>query len=143
MRPHVPTSVALARLLNEAPQDHVTLAWLLGGLQNRSFGFLMLLLALLGLVPGTGVFIGVLLAFPAVQMILGRESPTLSRILASGCISTRHLAGLAARAIPLFERMEALIRPLSLLKNVKGLETGSRVEIGMRILVNRMEHWYR
>jgi hypothetical protein len=71
----------------------------------------MLLLALFVLVPGTGMFIGILLAFPAVQMILGRESPTFPRILASRCIPTRHLARLAARAIPLFERMEVLIRP--------------------------------
>ena len=59
VQPHVPTSAALAQLLNEAPQDRVTLAWLLGRLQKRSFGLLMLLLALLGLVPGAGVFIGV------------------------------------------------------------------------------------
>jgi hypothetical protein len=103
--------VALAQLVNEAPRDHVSLAWLMGRLQKRSFGLVMLLLALVGLVPGMGIFIGTLLAFPAVQMILGRESPTLPRFLACRSISTRHVARLAVRAIPLFKRMEALIRP--------------------------------
>jgi hypothetical protein len=48
VQPHVPTSVALAQLVNEAPQD-VSLGWLSGRLQKRSFGLLMLLLALVGL----------------------------------------------------------------------------------------------
>jgi hypothetical protein len=108
---HVPTSVILAQLLDEAPRDYVSLAWLIGRFQKRSFGLVMLLLALVGLVPGTGIFIGVLLAFPAAQMLLGRETPTLPRFLATRRIATRHIARLATRTIALFRRMEALIRP--------------------------------
>jgi hypothetical protein len=111
VQPHVPTSVALAQLLNEAPRDHVSLAWLIGRLQKRSFGLLMLLLALLGLAPGVATLSGFLLAFPAIQMILGRESPTLPRFLATRSISTGLFVRWSARAIPLFKRMEALIRP--------------------------------
>jgi hypothetical protein len=108
---HVPTSVALVQLLNEAPRDHVSLAWLIGHLQKRSFGLLMLFLALLDLAPGIATFTGFLLAFPAVQMILGRDCPTLPRFLAARSISTRHIARWAARAIPLFKRMEKFIHP--------------------------------
>jgi hypothetical protein len=108
---HVPTSVILAQLLDEAPRDYVSLAWLIGRFQKRSFGLVMLLLALVGLVPGTGIFIGVLLAFPAAQMLLGRETPTLPRFLATRRIATRHIARLATRTIALFRRIEALIRP--------------------------------
>jgi hypothetical protein len=111
VQPYVPTSVALAQLLDEAPQDYVSLGWLLNRLATRSFGLGMLLLALVGLAPGLSMFVGILLAFPAVQMILGQESPTLPRFLASRRISTGHIARLAARVIPLFARMEALIRP--------------------------------
>src|SRR5689334_9013579 len=89
---HVPTSVVLARLLAEAPPDYVSLAWLMGRLQERSFGLVMLLLALVSLLPGAGILAGILLAFPAIQMILGRESPSLPRFLASRRISTRHIA---------------------------------------------------
>lgn len=111
MQRHVPTSVILAQLLDEAPRDYVSLAWLIGRFQKRSFGLVMLLLALVGLVPGTGIFIGVLLAFPAAQMLLGRETPTFPRFLATRRIATRHIARLATRTIALFRRMEALIRP--------------------------------
>jgi len=111
MRHHVPTSVVLTQLLAEAPPDHVNLAWLIGHLQQRSFGLVMLLLALVSLLPGAGILAGVLLGFPAVQMILGRESPSLPRFLASWRISTRHIAGLGVRAVPLLKRMEAVIHP--------------------------------
>ena len=42
----VPTSVVLQRLHEEAPTDHFTLGWLMGSLHERSFGIIMLLLAL-------------------------------------------------------------------------------------------------
>ena len=111
VRPRVPTSAVLARLLAEAPPDYVSLAWLVDRLQARSFGLVMLLLALVSLLPGAGILAGILLAFPAVQMMLGRESPSIPRFLASRRIPTRHIAGLAARAVPLLERLEAVIRP--------------------------------
>ncbi|MGP0089852.1 MAG: exopolysaccharide biosynthesis protein [Xanthobacteraceae bacterium] len=111
MQPYVPTSVALAQVLDEAPQDYVSLDWLLSRLAKRSFGLGMLLLALVGLAPGLSLFVGILLAFPAVQMILGHESPTLPGFLASRRIPTGQIARLAARFIPVFARMESLIRP--------------------------------
>ena len=111
MQPRVPTSIALAQLLDEAPPDHVSLAWLIGRLEKRSFGLLMLLLALLSLAPGLATFTGLVLVFPAIQMLLGRESPTLPRFVAIRSVSTQRFAGWAAQAIPLFERMEAIIRP--------------------------------
>ena len=39
---HVPTSVVLERLLDDAPADRVTLEWLLASLRERSFGIVML-----------------------------------------------------------------------------------------------------
>ena len=111
MQAHVPTSVVLAQLLEDLPQDRVNLAWLIGRLERRSFGLLMLLLALLGLAPGVATVTGVLLIFPAVQMMLGRENATLPRFVAARSISARHFVRWSARVIPLFERMETLIRP--------------------------------
>jgi hypothetical protein len=101
----------LAQLLTEAPPDYASLAWLIGRLQTRSFDVVMLLLALVSLLPGAGILAGILLGFPAVQIILGRESPSLPRFLGSRRISTRHIAGLAARTVSLLERMEALVHP--------------------------------
>jgi len=105
------TSVVLAQLLTEALPDRVSLAWLIGRLQKRSCGLVMLVFALVSLLPGAGILAGILLGFPAVQMILGRESPSLPRFLGCRRISTRRIAGLAARTISLLERMEALVHP--------------------------------
>jgi hypothetical protein len=70
----------------------LTIAWLIGSLHKRSFGLVMLLIALVGLVPGVSVFIGILLGFPALQMILGQESPSLPRFIALRCIPTPKIA---------------------------------------------------
>jgi hypothetical protein len=107
----VATSAVLAQLLEDLPSDHVSFAWLIHRLQKRSFGLVMLLMALVGLVPGVGFLIGVLVAFPASQMILGRDSPTIPRFLASRTIASRHIAHWVGRIIPHFKRMELLVRP--------------------------------
>lgn len=111
MTGRLPTSVVLNDLLEEAPGDHVTLAWVMGRLQERSFGLVMLLLALIALVPGLSSFIGVLLTVPAVQMILARHNPVLPRFVAERRLQTRRLASLIARILPVLRRIETLIRP--------------------------------
>jgi hypothetical protein len=110
-QPRVATSAVLAQLLKDLPADHVSFAWLIRRLQKRSFGLVMLLMALVGLMPGVGFLIGVLVAFPASQMILGHDSPTVPRFLASRTIASRHIARWAGRIIPLFKHMELLVRP--------------------------------
>jgi hypothetical protein len=110
-RAHVPTSAVLERLLADAPTDQVSLAWVLGRLRGRAFGFIMLLMGLVGLAPGASLFMGILLAFPAFQMILARESPALPRFIVRRTIATPQVARLARRAIPVFRRMELFIRP--------------------------------
>jgi hypothetical protein len=107
----VPTSVVLEALLEDAPADYVTIAWLIGSLHKRSFGLVMLLIALVGLVPGIGIFIGILLGFPALQMILGQESPSLPRFIALRRVPTPKIARLVRRTIPMLKRLETIIHP--------------------------------
>lgn len=111
MKARVPTSVVLEELLKDAPPDHVTIAWLMGSLRERSFGVVMLLMALVALVPGASTFIGVLLSVPGFQMILARQNPVLPRFVACRRLPTRRLARLIGRAVPLLRRIERLIRP--------------------------------
>lgn len=111
MTMHVPTSVMLGELLTESPPDDVTLAWLVGRLRERSFALVMLLMALVGLVPGASTFIGVLLAIPAAQMILARDRPGLPRFIASRRVATVRLARLLHRIIPPLQRLERFIHP--------------------------------
>ena len=108
---HVPTSVVLEKLLDDAAPDRVTLLWLTSGLRKRSFGLLMLLMALVALIPGVSILMAILLGFLAVQMILARERPGLPRFIASRNIPIRPLASLIHRIVPLLRRMEKLIHP--------------------------------
>jgi hypothetical protein len=111
MTPHVPTSTILAKILDEAPPDSVTLGWFIGNLQERSFGVVMLLLALLGLVPGVSPIMGVLLAIVAVQMMLDHPNPVLPRFIASRKLSTKRIAALIQRLVPWLRRLERFVHP--------------------------------
>ena len=65
----------LQRLHDEAPANHFTLAWLMHSLRKRSFGIIMLLLALVAIAPGLSIVAGPLLMIPAFQMIAGKPAP--------------------------------------------------------------------
>ena len=73
-----PTSAVLDGLLGPEAPERVTLGWLMDRLGDRSFGVVLLLLALLGLLPGVSAVAGVLLTVPAVQMIMARPRCRLS-----------------------------------------------------------------
>ena len=108
---HGPTSIVLENLLRKAPSDHVTLAWLLGELRERSFGFVMLVMALVALIPGGSTFVGFLLAYPAIQMIMARPGPTLPEFIARRRVSTARIAAVVRRTTAVLKRIERFIRP--------------------------------
>ena len=109
--PHIPTSTVLQELLLKAPADFVTLEWLIGELRERSFGFVLLLMALVALIPGGSTFIGVFLLYPAVQMIMTRQAPALPRFVAGRRISTQRLTVVIRRAAVALKHAERFIRP--------------------------------
>src|SRR6187401_2039711 len=94
------TSVLLQRLHDEEPADHFTLGWLMGSLRTRSFGIVMLLLALVATAPGISIVAGLLLMIPACQMLTGQPAPIFPRWIATHPFPTRHLAALIQRAVP-------------------------------------------
>lgn len=103
--------MALRHLLEQAPTDHVSLGWIMDRLHERSFGLVILLLAVTALVPGLSIIAALLLVIPAVQMILAWDRPALPRFLASRRLPTRQLSRVIIRLVPLLQRMERLIRP--------------------------------
>ena len=111
MEMRVPTSVVLESLLHDAPTDRVTLNWIVDRLQARSFGIVILLVALVALLPGASPFMAILLAIPAIQMILARPAPVLPRIIAARSISTARLAPLVKRVARVLKWMERVVRP--------------------------------
>ena len=111
MSARLPTSMVLNELLGEAPAECVTLNWLMGRLGERSFGIVLLILGLLGLVPGASAFVGVLLAPPALQMILARPGPSFPRRVAGRPFPTWQLAGVVRRAVPVLRYLEKFVEP--------------------------------
>jgi hypothetical protein len=101
----------LQRLHDEAPTDHFTLGWLMGRLRRRSFGIIMLLLALVAMAPGVSIIAGLLLMIPAFQMIAGQPAPIFPRRIAARPLPTRHLAALVQRAVPVLRYLEKAIHP--------------------------------
>jgi hypothetical protein len=107
----VPTSVVLARLIHNAPAGHVTLTWLMDHLQTRSFGIILLLLGVCGLLPGVSPIAGLVLFIPAFQMIRAHQAPVFPRRVAEQPIATDKLADMLMRIIPALRYLERFIRP--------------------------------
>jgi hypothetical protein len=108
---HVPTSLVLQDLLDEAPADHFTLDWLISSLPERSFGIVMLLLAVLAMVPVGSIVPGLLLVILAAQMTAGRQGPVFPRRIAARPLPTRHLVRMGRQPILVLKYLERVIRP--------------------------------
>ncbi len=109
--PRVPTSEILKKLLDEAEGDTVTLDWIVEGLRDRSFGIIMLLIAVVGLLPGVSPVAGIFLLLPAIQMIKAHKGPVLPRRIANRRLSKEKLERLIRRTVPVLRFMERFVRP--------------------------------
>lgn len=107
----LPTSVILERLLDEAEGETITLEWIVASLRDRSFGIIMVLISLVGLVPGIATVAGLLLAVPAVQMLLAHSGPVLPGFIAKREVSRKKFERLVVRLIPVLRWMERFVRP--------------------------------
>jgi hypothetical protein len=110
-RTPVLASVVLQRLHDEVPPGHFTLGWLMDSLQKRSFGIIMLLLALVAIAPGISIAAGILLMIPAFQMIADKPAPAFPRRIANHGLPTKRLADLVQRCLPGLRYLETAIRP--------------------------------
>ena len=107
----VPVTATLMELVNNLPGEHFTIEWLLGRLDRRSFGIILLVMALVAMVPGISMLIGPLLAIPAFEMILGRSGPSFPRRIAVYPLRSSALAGIVRRALPLLAGLEKIVHP--------------------------------
>lgn len=111
MTTRIPTSALLDGLLRDADAERVTLRWLVDRLGDRSFGLVMLLLALLGAMPGASAVVAPLLAILAVQMMLGHAGPVFPRRVAERSVRTEGLARTLGRAVPVLRAIEGFFHP--------------------------------
>jgi hypothetical protein len=106
----VHSSDLLKRLIDEAPRETVDLDWLLGHLKKRAFGVLLLILAIAILVPGLGIVSSIAIAFPAVEMMLGRDRPALPLFLTKRSFASQRFINWAKRALPVLRAVERISR---------------------------------
>ena len=106
-----PTSELLAGLLGHETPARVTLGCLLDGLGDRSFGVVLLVLALLALLPGVSAVAGMVLMVPAFQMVLGRRGAVFPRRVAARRFEAERLARVVRRVVPALRFLERFIRP--------------------------------
>jgi hypothetical protein len=111
MSARAPISAVLSDMLAAAGTDHLTLDWLLRRMGGRSFGLVLLLLSIFGLLPGVSAFAGMLLMIPAIQMLLARSGPVFPRRLRSRRFEARHLAALLRYVVPVLRWLERFVRP--------------------------------
>lgn len=106
-----PTSQLFRAIIDGAPSDHVTFAWLFRNLRRRSFGMFMLLLGLIAMIPGVCVLAGFVLAVLGCQMMMAHEAPFLPRFIGERPLSAHRITRLVDRIIPVMEALETFIRP--------------------------------
>ena len=80
-------------------------------MHKRSFGLIMLLLAVVAIAPGVSIVASLLLMIPAFQMIAGQNMPAFPRRIAARPMPTRHLAALVQRTVPVLRYLEKLVHP--------------------------------
>ena len=107
----VPASEALEHMLDSLPPDRFTLHWLSSQLQRRSFGLVVLVLALVAMIPGLSYVSGLLLFAPAIEMIAGRSAPSFPGRIGDYALPTHHLGVAVRRTLPALRYLEKIIRP--------------------------------
>lgn len=108
---YTPTSVELSRMLERAHEARVPIVWLVEQLGRRSFGLTFFVMGLVALLPGASTLIGVLLAWPAIQLVLGHEVTVLPGVIARRQIGIDRLGRVIGVLRPRLEGLERLFRP--------------------------------
>lgn len=110
-RPEERTSSRLRRLVGSLEADRVHVGYLIIQLRRRSFGGLLILLAVLGLLPGISFFAGLAMLLPALQMAAGLRAPAMPRFIRRRAVSVAGLRRIVNRSMPWLEWLERYVRP--------------------------------
>lgn len=108
------TSALLRELVAEVEGASTTIGWLLRKLQQRAFGYALLVFALpscLPMPPGIPMVCGIVLAIVGTQMMVGSHPLWMPRFISRREIGKETLEGLVTRASRWIEKLERLARP--------------------------------
>jgi hypothetical protein len=107
----LPTSALLEQLKRDVPASRVTFGWLIDYLRARSPEVLILFLALVGVLPGVSLPVGILLALLAIAMMSAKTQRVLPAFIASRRLPSVHVISAIERSVPWFRWSERFIRP--------------------------------
>ncbi|MBF0290062.1 MAG: exopolysaccharide biosynthesis protein [SAR324 cluster bacterium] len=105
------TSELVTRVFEELSSDEVLVEYLIPQFRHRSFGGLLIILAVIALIPGISMLAGLAILIPGTQMILGVRVPILPRFIRQRTIRRNLLRQIGVRIIPWLERIEQHVKP--------------------------------
>lgn len=107
----IKTSALLAETLQAIDSTHVSVGDLMMQFQRRSFGGVLLILALLAMVPGISVFAGIAMVVPAFQLFIGLPAPVFPNVIQQRQVRVANLQKWGMTISRWVERLETLVVP--------------------------------
>jgi hypothetical protein len=104
----IKTSALLAETLKAIDSTHVSVGDLMMQFQRRSYGGVLLILALLAMVPGISVFAGIAMVVPAFQLFIGLPAPVFPNFIQQrqvGVASLQKCGKTISRGVELLETL--------------------------------------
>lgn len=107
----IKTSALLEETLQALDGTHVSVGDLMMQFQRRSYGGVLLILALLAMVPGISVFAGIAMIVPAFQLFMGLPAPVFPNFIQQRQVGVSGLQKWGMKIIAGVERLEMLVVP--------------------------------
>ncbi|NIY91174.1 exopolysaccharide biosynthesis protein [Vibrio diazotrophicus] len=105
------TSQFLINTLKSHPDQYLTIGELLELLRRRSYGALLIMLSLAGLIPGISFFAAVADFLLGLQIALGFHAPRLPHIIQKQRIHREKTLKFTQEVMPWLERIEEYVKP--------------------------------
>ncbi|PNI03561.1 exopolysaccharide biosynthesis protein exod [Vibrio diazotrophicus] len=105
------TSLFLINTLKSHPEQYLTIGGLLELLRRRSYGALLIMLSLAGLIPGISFFAAVADFLLGLQIALGFHAPRLPTIIQKQRIHREKTLKFTQEVMPWLERIEEYVKP--------------------------------
>lgn len=110
-QPHEKTSKLLARILTGLNSEKIAVGILLYRLRRRSFGGVLLFLALLSLIPGIAIVAGLVVIVLGVQLALGFKTPKFFGRIYELKLDVDKLTKVMNKIVPAIQKLEIYVKP--------------------------------
>ncbi len=105
------TSQLLLNTIQSHSEPYLTIGELLELLKRRSYGALLIMLSLAGLIPGISFFAAIADFLLGLQIALGLQAPRLPNIIQKQKINQAKMLKFTKRVVPWLVRIEQYIKP--------------------------------